>query len=131
MKRRFALSLALVASLLIPATASAAGNHCTVAISPEVGSPTDVYRIQVSNVPVVPGTSVEVRVQIKRLGTREGSIYFASLIPDITEFYIDHNLGWPEEPAPDPLAAARYLVLVSTPHLQGGCHTAGRFVVQG
>lgn len=129
--RRFALSLALVASLLVPTAASAASGRCTVTISPEVGSPTDTYRILVSNVPVVPWTSVEVRVQIKRLGTREGSIYFASLIPEITEFYIDHNLSWPEEPPPDPLIPGRYLVLVTTPHMHGGCNAAGGFVVEG
>ena len=129
--RRFALSLALVASLLIPAAASAAPAQCTVDISPAVGSPTDVYRIRVSNVPVVPGAGIEVRINIKRLGTREGSVYFVFLIPEVTEFYVDHNLGYPEEPPPDPLGPGRYLALVSTPHLHGGCNAVGSFVVEG
>ncbi len=128
--RRIAITLALIASLLLPATASAATRRCTVSISPAAGSTTDVYRILVTNVPVVPGTSVEVRVQVKQLGTRGGSMYFAHLIPEITEFYIDHLLSWEEVPVPDPLLAGRYLVLVSTPHLHGGCFATGRFVAE-
>ena len=45
--RRFMLSLALVASLLVPAAASAASERCSVTVSPSVGSPTDVFRILV------------------------------------------------------------------------------------
>lgn len=127
--RRFALSLALVASLLIPAAVSAAPAQCTVDISPSVGSPTDVYRIRVSNVPVVPGVGIEVQINIKRLGTREGSVYFVFLLPEVTEFYVDHNLGLPGEPPPDPLVPGRYLALVATPHLRGGCSAVGSFVV--
>ena len=129
--RRFALSLALVASLLIPAAASAAPARCTVTVSPEVGSPTDVYRILVANVPVELDRSVEVRVDVRLLGTRTGSIYFAFLIPNITEFYIDHNGTWPGEPPPDPLVPGKYQVMVSTPHIQGGCNAVGGFVVEG
>lgn len=129
--RRFMLSLALVASLLVPAAASAATERCTVTIAPEVGSPTDVYRILVSNVPLEPDVSVEVRVDVRLLGSRSGSIYFAFLIPNITEFYIDHNVTWEGEPAPDPLAPGRYQVLVSTPHIKGGCRAVGGFVVEG
>ncbi len=128
--RRIAISLALLASLIVPAAASAATQRCTVSISPEAGATTDVYRILVENVPVVPGASVEVRVQVKHLGTRGGAIYFASLIPEVTEFYIDHYLSWEEVPVPDPLLAGRYLVLVSTPHLRGGCSATGRFLVE-
>lgn len=129
--RRFMLSLALVASLLVPAAAGAATERCRVTVAPAVGSPTDVYRIRVTDVPVVPDQSVEVRVDVRLLGSRSGSIYFAFLIPGITEFYIDHNVTYPGEPAPDPLAAGRYQVLVSTPHIKGGCRTAGGFIVQG
>lgn len=129
--RRIALSLALVASLLIPAAASAASARCTVDVTPSVESPTDVYRIVVSNVPVQLGRSVEVHVDVRLLGTRTGSIYFAFLIPDVTEFYIDHNLGLPGEPPPDPLTPGRYQVMVSTPHIHGGCNAIGGFVVEG
>jgi len=128
---RFVLSLALVASLLVPASASAATARCSVTVSPDTGSPTDVYRILVSNVPVEPDVSVEVRVDVRLLGSRSGSIYFAFLIPNVTEFYVDHNVTSPGEPAPDPLAVGRYQVLVSTPHLKGGCRAVGGFVVEG
>lgn len=130
--RRILLTLALVASLVIPATASAATKKCTVDISPSVGSPTDVYRITVSGVPLAPeGFGVEVRAHIKLLGTRTGSVYFAFLMPGITEFFIDHNLGLPGEPPPDPLAPGRYLVMVTTPHIHGACMAVGMFVVRG
>jgi hypothetical protein len=129
--RRIALSLALVASLLVPSTVSAASGRCWIEIDPAVGSPTDVYRIAVHDVPVDPdGGSIEARIDIRRLGTREGSIIFAFLVPGITEFYVDYNFAWPEEPPPDPLPAGRYLVTVSTPHLHGACHDTGSFVVE-
>jgi hypothetical protein len=129
--RRIALSLALLASLLIPASASAAAERCSLEISPAVGSPTDVYRILVTNVPVLPdGGSVEVRVDIVRLGSREGTIYFAHLIPGVTEFYIDHNYSYPEEPPADPLVPGRYRVTVSTPHIHGACRDTGGFAVR-
>lgn len=128
--RRFMLSLAIVASLLVPAAASAASERCSVTVSPEVGSPTDVYRISGSNLPVEPDISVEVRVDVRLLGARSGSIYFAFLIPGSTEFYIDHNVTYPGEPAPDPIAPGRYQVLVSTPHIKGGCRAIGGFVVE-
>jgi hypothetical protein len=129
--RRIALSLALLASLLIPASAAAASERCSVEVSPAVGSPTDVYRILVSNVPVDPeGGSVEARVDIVRLGSREGTIYFAHLIPGVTEFFIDHNVTYPEEPPSDQLVSGRYRVTVSTPHIHGACRSVDRFVVQ-
>jgi len=129
--RRFMLSLALVASLLVPGAASAATERCRVTVTPEIGSPTDVYRILVSNVPVEPDISVEVRVDVRLLGSRSGSIYFAFLIPGTTVFYIDHNVTYPGEPAPDPLASGRYQVLVSTPHIKGACRSVGGFIVEG
>jgi len=129
--RRFALSLALVASLLIPGAASAAPTQCTVSVSPSVGSPTDVYRIFVSNVPVVPDRSVEAHVDVRRLGSRDGSIYFVFLFPGVTEFYIDHNLGYPDEEAPPPLTPGRYQVMVSTPDIRGACNAISTFIVQG
>lgn len=128
--RRLALSLALVVSLLIPASASAASARCTVNISPSAGSPTDTYRITVSNVPVVPGVSVEVRINIKRLGSREGSVYFVSVFPDLTAFYVDHNVSPPGEPSV-PLVPGRYRALVTTPHIHGGCNATASFVVRG
>jgi len=64
------LVLVLVATLAAAGAASAAPAQCTVNIAPSVGSPTDVYRIAVSGVPVVPDTGIEVRVEIRQLGTR-------------------------------------------------------------
>lgn len=129
--RRFALVLALVASMLIPAAASAAQSHCTVRVTPSTGSPTDVYRIHVGNVPVEADRSVEVRVDIRRLGSREGSVYFAFLIPGATEFYIDHNLPYPDEESPPPLIPGRYQVAVVTPHIHGACNAIATLIVQG
>jgi hypothetical protein len=131
--RRIALAVALLAALLAPGSVAAGSDTCSLAISPTEGSPTDVYRFTVTNVPVDPnGGSVEARIDIRRLGTREGSVYFVFLIPGITEFYVDHNLAPPEEPASDPLATGRYLVEVRTPHLSGpsACHAMGQFVVR-
>ena len=131
--RRIALVFALLAALLAPASVSAGSEKCSLRISPTSGSPTDVYRFTVANVPVYAnGGSVEARIDIRRLGTREGSVYFVFLIPGVTEFYIDHNYAYPEEPAPDPLATGRYLVEVTTPHLSGpdACHAIGQFVVR-
>lgn len=128
--RRVALAVVLVLSLLVPSSVAAAGSdRCSVSISPEVASPTDVVRILVSNVPVDPdGGSVEVDVHIRRLGTREGTIFFAFLVPGTTEFYVDYNAPLPGEPAPDPLGQGRYLVDVST-HVSG-CYAVGHFMVR-
>jgi hypothetical protein len=131
--RRIALVFALLAALLAPASVSAGSDKCSLTISPTSGSPTDVYRFTVSDVPVDPaGGSVEARIDIRRLGTREGSVYFVFLIPGVTQFYVDHNAAAPEEPAPDPLPVGRYLVEVVTPHLSGptACHAMGQFVVR-
>lgn len=129
---RIALVVALLAAMLVPGTVAAGSGRCSFTISPTSGSPTDVYRIAVSNVPVYDnGGSIEARIDIRRLGTREGSVYFVFLIPGVTEFYVDHNYAYPEEPAPDPLAAGRYLVEVTTPHVSGpdACHAVGQFIV--
>jgi len=129
--RRLAVSFALVLSLLVPATASAVNEHCTIDISPTVGSPTDVYQIAVHNVPVDPdGFSIELRTDIRRLGSREGSIIFAFLVPGTTEVVIEYNRSWPGEDPLPPLAEGRYLVTVSTPHLHGACRATGSFVVE-
>ena len=122
------LVLVLVATLAAAGGASAAPAQCTVNIAPSEGSPTDVYRIAVSGVPVVPGSGIEVRVDIRLLGSRSRSIYFAFLIPGATEFFIDHNQAEPGEPA-EPLEPGRYLVRVTTPHIHGGCTAVGRFLV--
>jgi hypothetical protein len=130
--RRIALVFALLAALLAPASVAAASYRCSLTITPTAGSPTDVYRLAVSNVPVADnGGSIEARIDIRRLGTREGSVYFVFLIPGVTEFYVDHNFSYPEEPAPEPLATGRYLVEVTTPHFKGpdACHAMGQFVV--
>jgi hypothetical protein len=129
MKRRTlgVLVLVLATTLATASATSGASTRCTVDVAPSLGSPTDVYRITVSNVPVIEG-SLEVRVDIRLLGTRTGSIYFAHLIPGVTEFFIDHNQAPPGEPA-ETLDPGRYLVRVTTPHLHGGCTTVGRFAV--
>jgi hypothetical protein len=131
--RRIALVFALLTALLAPASVAAGSDKCSLTISPTSGSPTDVFRFTVSNVPVDPnGGSVEARIDVRRLGTREGSVYFVFLIPGVTEFYVDHNYAYPEEPAPDPLATGRYLVEVTTPHMSGptACHSIGRMDVR-
>ena len=120
------LVLVLVATLAAAGAASAARAQCTVNIAPSVGSPNDVYRI--SGVPVVPDSGIEVRVEIRLLGSRSESIYFAFLIPGATEFFMDHNQAEPGEPT-EPLEPGRYLVRVTTPHIHGGCTAVGRFKV--
>lgn len=131
--RRVALVIALLAAIALPGVVTAGSSGCSLVITPPAGSPTDVYRFSVSDVPVdANGGSIEVRTVIRKLGTREGSVIFAFLIPGVTEFYVDYHVGEPGEPAPDPLSAGRYQVVVSTPHLSGpdGCHTVGQFVVR-
>jgi len=122
------LTLVLVATLAPAGVVSAATTRCSVSITPEAGSPTDVYRIAVSGVPVDPNGFVEVRVDVRLLGTRSGSIYFVFVVPGATEFYIDHNQPLEGEPS-EGLAPGRYLVRVTTPHIHGGCSTVGRFTV--
>lgn len=128
--RRVALVVALVASLLIPASVVAGGSdRCSVTISPEVAAPTDIVRIQVSNVPVDPnGSSIEVEMHIRRLGTRDGSIIWAFLVPGTTEFFVNYNEAPPGEPAYEPLTPGRYQVDVST-HVRG-CYAVGQFIVR-
>lgn len=128
--RRVALVVALVFSLLIPASVGAAGSdRCSVSISPKVALPTDIVTIQVSSVPVDPdGGSIEVEIHVRRLGTREGSIFWSFLVPGITEFFVNYNEAPPGEPASVPLAAGRYQVDVST-HVRG-CYAVGQFVVR-
>jgi hypothetical protein len=125
--RRFVLLVVLVltASFASTGVVSAATSRCTVSIDPSVGSPTDTYRITVTGLTPDPGI-LEVRVDVRLLGTRSGSIYLAFLIPNTSVFYIDHA-GDPEQP----LESGRYLVRVSTPHVNGaaGCHTTGTFAV--
>lgn len=65
---------------------------------------------------------------IRRLGTREGEVIFAFLIPGATEFFVDDNVPPPGEPA-ESLAPGRYLVHVSSPHIHGACRAVGQFVV--
>ena len=129
--RRLALVVALLALLVVPGTAAAATHNCSLEVSPVAGSATDTYRIRVSNLPVNPeGWGIEVRLDVRKLGTREGSTYFVFLIPGVTEFYVDHNASAPGEPAPDPLAAGRYRVFAETAHIGGtGCHAVGQFIV--
>jgi hypothetical protein len=128
--RRLALLLTVVAiAAVFPASVAAASDRCSINVTPASGVPTDIYRITATNVPVDPsGGSVEFRVDVRRLGTREGSIFFVHLLPGTTEFYIDLNLAAPGEPV-EPLAEGRYLVTAETPHAGPGCHATDRFVV--
>lgn len=130
--RRFALAGALLLSLVIPAAVSAAPGRCSVAISPDAGSPTDAYRITVSNMPIDPqGGSVEVRLDVGRLGSRGGTIFIVAVVPGFSEFYVDYNFSYPGEPPLDPLAPGRYQVSATTAHLAGraACHAVAQFIV--
>jgi len=129
---RIALAIALSAAILVPGSVGAHSERCSVAISPSAGSPTDAYRVTVSNVPVDPeGGSVEVRTNIRRLGSREGSIIFAFLFPGTTEFNLDYHSPseGPGEPPLEPLEPGRYQVSVTTPHLNGACQAIAHFLV--
>ena len=127
--RRIALVLTLLLAMLVPGSVAAASERCSLTISPSAGSPTDVYRIAVAGVPIDPlGGSVEVRIDIRRLGSRDRSIIFAFLIPGVTAFYVDYNQSFESEP-PNSLVPGRYLVSASTPHINGGCRAVGQFVV--
>ena len=128
--RRLMLLLAVLAlAAAFPSSVAAASDRCSIEISPTSGGTTDVYRLTAANVPVDPnGGSIEFRVDVHRLGTREGSVYFVFLIPGTTEFFLDLNQAAPGEPV-EPLAEGRYLVRAETPHLSGGCHATDRFTV--
>ncbi len=128
--RRLALVVALLLAVLVPNSVAAGSERCSLTISPSSGSPTDVYRMTVSNVPVDAGGSVEVRIDIRRLGSREGSVIFAFLVPGATEFSVDYHELLEGEPL-EPLIPGRYHVGVVTPHIRGadGCHAVGRFTV--
>lgn len=127
--RRVALVAALVLSLLIPTSVVAAGSgRCSLSISPEIASPTDIVRLTISDVPVDSnGGSIEVEIHIRRLGTRDGSIIWAFLVPGTTEFFVNYNEAPPGEPS-ELLTPGRYQVDVST-HVRG-CYTVGQFVVR-
>ena len=127
--RRFIPFLAALLILgALPGAAGAASKKCSIEVTPASGVPTDIYRVTASNFPVDPnGGGIEVRIDIKRLGTRTGSIFFLFLIPGVTEFYVDLNLPPPGEPA-EPIEPGRYLVLAQTAHL-AGCHAVDHFVV--
>jgi hypothetical protein len=129
MRHLVPLLAALTLLAAMPAATLAAEARCLIDVAPSSGGPTDVYRLTASNFPVDPaGGSIEVRIDLHRLGTREGSIYFLFLIPGTTEFYLDLNQLSPEERV-EPMVEGRYLVLAETPHMSGGCHAVDRFVV--
>lgn len=129
--RRFALLLAtlVVAAAAPGATFAATADRCSIEVSPMTGSPTDVYRVTATDFPVHPeGGFVEVRIDVRRLGTRDGSIFFLLLVPGTTEFYLDINQTVPGDPV-EPMAPGRYLVVAETAHMTG-CLTVDRFVVE-
>ena len=127
--RRFAMLLAILMLLAAaPGSVAAAAERCSIEVTPAAGAPTDVYRVTASNFPVDPdGGSIEVRIDVRRLGTREGSIFFLFLVPGTADFYLDINRVVPEEPV-EPMAEGRYLVVAETAH-HAGCVTTDRFVV--
>ena len=127
--RRFALLLiALLALAAAPGATLAAADRCSIEVTPASGSPTDVYRVTATDFPVHPeGGFVEVRIDVRRLGTREGMIFFLLLVPGTTDFYLDMNQTVPGEPV-EPMLPGRYLVLAQTAHMTG-CHTVDQFVV--
>jgi hypothetical protein len=127
MRRLFVL-VALLSLLIIPAPVAGASNRCSIDVTPEVGTSTTTYRITGTDFPVLPpGRSLEVRIDIRLLGTRSGSILLLFLIPGVTEFYVDLNQAPEGEPG-ETLEPGRYLVRAETPHVRG-CHTIDRFVV--
>lgn len=128
--RRF---IPFVAALMIlgavPGVAAAASTKCSIEVTPSSGGQTDTYRVTATNFPVDPnGGGIEVRIDVRHLGTRTGSIYFLFLIPGITDFYLDINQAPPGEPA-ESLAPGRYHVIAQTAHL-AGCHAVDSFVVE-
>ena len=143
--RYVAIVAAIVLTALLPRNVSAATERivsgasertnsaferCEVTVRPAVGSPTQVFRIIVNNVPIDPtGGSVEVDVVVQRIHSSGGTIYFAFVVPFGTKFYIDHNQSFPGEPQ-SKLAEGRYVISVTTPHIaKKGCHSSGAFIV--
>lgn len=128
MRRTILLLVALLIAAVFPAVTSAASSQCSIEVAPAAGAPTDVYRVSATNFPVDPnGGSIEVRIDVRRLGTREGSIYFLFLVPGTTEFYLDINQVVPGEPV-EPMQPGRYLVVAETAHMTG-CRSVDRFTV--
>jgi hypothetical protein len=129
MRRFIPLLAALLVLGVAPGVTAAATSKCSIEVTPASGGSTDIYRVTASNFPVDPnGGGIEVRIDVRRLGTRTGSIYFLFLIPGITEFYLDLNQPAPGEPI-EPVEPGRYLVLAQTAHL-AGCHAIDHFVVE-
>lgn len=126
--RRLLVLLALLSILIVPAPVAAAASRCSIDVAPSSGTPSGVYRITGTHFPVEPsGGSLEVRIDIRRLGSRDRTILFLFLVPGVTEFYVDYHEAFEGEPN-EPLAAGRYRVTAETPHLRG-CHAKDRFVV--
>ncbi len=130
MRRLTTLLATLMLLSVAGASPVAAGRtRCSIDVTPSTGSGTTVYRISGSDFPVPPGSeSLEVRIDIQRTGSREGSIIFAFLVPGVTDFYFDYNQSEAGEPT-SVLTAGRYRVTATTPHLKG-CRTMDRFLVE-
>lgn len=129
MRRFIPLLAALLMLGALPSVTAAASDRCSVDVTPASGGTNDIYRLTGSNFPVDPnGGGVEVRIDIKHLGTRSGSIYFVFLVPGATEFYVDLNEPPPGEPAM-PMEPGRYLVLAETAHM-AGCFDVDTFEVE-
>ena len=130
MRTRVLLLSAMLMLGLAPAGAAAASERCSIEVAPATGAPTDTYRLTATGFPVDPqGGSVEVRIDVRRLGTREGMVFFLHLVPGTTSFYLDINQLAPEEPV-DPMTFGRYQVVAETPH-RAACHDTARFEVAG
>lgn len=52
------------------------------------------------------GGSVEVRTDIRRVGSRDGTIIFALLVPGVTEFFVDYRQPFEGETL-DPMTPGR------------------------
>jgi hypothetical protein len=127
--RRVLLTLALVVMALVPSPVAAA-QRCTLTVSPAVVGPADGVDITVRGVPTgKDGAPTEVGIDVRRLGTHEGAAYFVTPWFGQTEVSVRHHYDYSGENPLAPMAHGRYLVKVSTPHLHGGCHATGMFVV--
>jgi hypothetical protein len=124
------LALSLLA-VLAPSTTFAATDRCAVSVEPAGGTVNDVYRITVSDLPVDPDDFLEVRLDVRRLGSRAAWTFVVFVVPGASEFYVDFNQGVndPDEPPAEPLLPGRYLVDASTPHLAGACYAVGKFMI--
>ena len=126
--RRLVLSLALLVVALVPSPV-AADERCRLTVSPAVVTPDGAVDLAVTGVPTTPAGGVELGIDVRRLGTHEGSAYALFVWPGVTEVSLRHHYDYSGENPLPPLEAGRYLVRVTTPHVHGGCQATGMFRV--